>query len=79
MVAADAGDVRVPQRERDGHRGELLDRSPQFQVHVLSGEVQPRAGATPYVRVGNAAFLALAGLMLLAGLRRRAAPARTVV
>ncbi|MCC6207843.1 MAG: apolipoprotein N-acyltransferase [Gammaproteobacteria bacterium] len=54
-----------------GYRGELLDTSPQFEVHVLSGEVQPRQGATPYVRVGNAAFLVLAGAMLLVGLRRR--------
>lgn len=47
-----------------GHRGELLGASPQFKVHVLSGEVQPRQGATPYVQVGNAAFLVLAGVML---------------
>ncbi|MBK9132369.1 MAG: apolipoprotein N-acyltransferase [Gammaproteobacteria bacterium] len=51
-----------------GYRGELLATSPQFEVHVLSGEVQPRQGSTPYVRMGNAAFLALAGAMLLAGM-----------
>jgi apolipoprotein N-acyltransferase len=53
-----------------GHRGELLGTSPQFEVHVLSGEVQPRQGATPYVRVGNAAFLVLAGLMVALGVLR---------
>ncbi|MCC6302938.1 MAG: apolipoprotein N-acyltransferase [Gammaproteobacteria bacterium] len=53
-----------------GYRGELLDTSPQFEVHVLSGEVQPRQGATPYVRVGNAGFLVLAGFMIAIGLLR---------
>jgi len=47
-----------------GHRGELLGTSPQFEVHVLSGEVQPRQGSTPYVRMGNVAFLVVAGVML---------------
>jgi apolipoprotein N-acyltransferase len=50
-----------------GYRGELLATSPQFKVDVLSGEVQPRQGATPYVRAGNAVFLLLAGAMLLVG------------
>jgi apolipoprotein N-acyltransferase len=50
-----------------GHRGELLGVSPQFKVHVLSGEVQPRQGATPYVRAGNWVFLVLAVVMLLVG------------
>lgn len=60
-----------------GHRGELLDTSPQFRIHVLSGEVQPRQGSTPYVRTGNAAFLLLAGLMMIIGLRRRNTGLRT--
>lgn len=50
-----------------GYRGELLATSPQFEVHVLTGEVQPRQGATPYVRVGNAGFLVLAGGMVVLG------------
>lgn len=53
-----------------GHRGDLLGTSPQFKVHVLSGEVQPRQGSTPYVRAGNAAFLVLAGVMLMVGAMR---------
>lgn len=48
------------------HKGRLVEVAPQFVAHVLSGEVQPRAGATPYVIVGNKAFLLLALLMLLA-------------
>jgi apolipoprotein N-acyltransferase len=35
------------------HRGEVMARSPQFQVHVLEAALQPMQGATPYVRYGN--------------------------
>ena len=35
------------------HRGRIKAVSPQFKVAVLDGEVQPRAGATPYVLAGN--------------------------
>jgi len=35
------------------HRGKLLATSPQFEIAVLDGEIQPQQGATPYVRVGN--------------------------
>lgn len=52
-------------------RGKIVDQSPQFETHVLNGVVQPRVGATPYVRVGNypvlitcLAFIAL-GIYLL--------------
>ncbi len=48
-----------------GPRGRLLARSPQFQVHVLSGDIQPMAGATPYVRWGNRAVVALMVLLLV--------------
>lgn len=34
-------------------RGKFIARSPQFETHVLEGEVQPYQGATPYVRWGN--------------------------
>jgi apolipoprotein N-acyltransferase len=34
-------------------RGEILQRSPQFETHVLRAVVQPHTGATPYVRLGN--------------------------
>jgi apolipoprotein N-acyltransferase len=33
--------------------GAVLGRLPQFQPSVLTGELQPREGWTPYVRVGN--------------------------
>ncbi len=35
------------------HHGTLLATSPQFEVAVLDGEIQPQQGATPYVRAGN--------------------------
>ncbi len=45
-------------------RGEVVSRAPQFQIHALTGEVQPRSGATPYVWFGNWAvvWLAIAAL-----------------
>ena len=47
-------------------RGRLIDVAPQFESYVLSGEVEPRQGATPYVMIGNRGFLLLTvGLMLL--------------
>lgn len=33
--------------------GELLQTSPQFETYVLTGKVQARTGATPYVILGN--------------------------
>jgi len=57
------------------HRGAVRARTPQFQATVLSATVEPRRGATPYVRAGNLPLLAvLAGLILAAVLpaaRRR--------
>jgi len=35
------------------HKGDVLTTSPQFEVAVLNGAVQPQSGATPYVRLGN--------------------------
>jgi len=35
------------------YKGEILARSTQFESDVVSGHVQPRIGATPYVRWGN--------------------------
>lgn len=35
------------------HRGRVLARAPQFREFVLTGMVEPRAGATPYVRWGD--------------------------
>jgi apolipoprotein N-acyltransferase len=47
------------------HRGAVAARSPQFQTFVLRAPVEPRQGATPYVRGGNAPIVGLlAGLVL---------------
>ena len=48
------------------HKGTVLAASPQFEVAVLDGKVQPRAGATPYVLVGN--WPVLLGLFLALGI-----------
>ena len=45
-------------------RGRLTATSPQFETHVLTGTVQPRTGATPYVRWGNLPTIAAAGLIV---------------
>lgn len=46
------------------HRGRLRARSPQFETHVLTGTVQPRTGATPYVSWGNLPTVAAAALVV---------------
>ena len=59
--------------------GEVLARSPQFEVDVIEADMVPMSGATPYVRAGNApavgAALALL-LFALAGPGRRMRPRR---
>ncbi len=45
--------------------GELLQTSPQFEPYVLTGKVQPRTGATPYVNLGNTPMLLLFVVFLL--------------
>lgn len=45
-------------------RGEIAARSPQFRTHVLNGIVQPHAGATPYVRFGDAPVLLICTLLV---------------
>ncbi len=56
--------------------GVIEARVPQFEVQVLRGKVFPMAGATPYVRTGDAAVIALMVLVLIGciviGRRRRA-------
>ncbi len=47
------------------HKGVVQQRSPQFEIAVLTGKVQPRSGATPYVRVGNLPVVLLASLIVL--------------
>jgi apolipoprotein N-acyltransferase len=54
--------------------GSVTARLPQFRAAVLTGEAQPRAGLTPYVRFANLPVLALLvlGLVVAAVSRRRA-------
>jgi apolipoprotein N-acyltransferase len=51
--------------------GALRGTAPQFERAVLTYEVQPLAGATPFARWGNAAVVLLAALMLLIGAARQ--------
>jgi apolipoprotein N-acyltransferase len=51
-----------------GPRGELLGRSPPFTEDVLSGEIVPLQGVTPYARVGNYGVVLLAVISLGLGL-----------
>lgn len=57
------------------HKGEVMARSRQFETDVVSGEIQPRRGSTPYVRFGNLPVLILlliaGGLILFLMLRSR--------
>ncbi len=46
------------------HKGKVLARSPQFKTYVLTYSVQPRTGATPYVRWGNWPVISLVFLLL---------------
>ncbi len=49
--------------------GALLSRSRQFQTETVSADVQPRIGATPYVRWGNAPVVGWMLVLLLAAWR----------
>ena len=51
--------------------GQLRGASRQFAKAILSDDVVPLQGSTPFVRWGNTAIVALAGLMLLFGLWRQ--------
>lgn len=48
-----------------GPRGELLGTSPLLALDVLTGEIRPMAGATPFSRYGNLAILVLVLLALV--------------
>ncbi len=48
--------------------GRVLAHAPQFEPAVLTGELQPRSGVTPYVALGDAPVAVLAGGLLLIGL-----------
>ena len=54
------------------HRGEIVAAAPEFQTMAVAADVWGRRGATPYVRWGNYAYLAVAiGLIALPLLRFR--------
>ncbi len=48
--------------------GSILARAAHFRSEVLTGQVQPVRGATPYVRFGNTPFIVLCVLLLLSAL-----------
>ena len=45
--------------------GQLISQTPQFEEAVLSGEIQPRQGATAYVNYGRIPILLISLFMLL--------------
>ena len=52
-----------------GSRGEVVSRSRLFEQAVLTAQIVPLAGATPFVRFGNAAVVAIALSLVLMGAR----------
>ncbi|MGH8200955.1 MAG: apolipoprotein N-acyltransferase [Steroidobacteraceae bacterium] len=63
-----------------GPRGQVLASAPPYEQYVLRSSVTPRAGLTPFARVGNwlavsLATLGLAGALWVAARRRRAGTA----
>jgi apolipoprotein N-acyltransferase len=61
-------------------RGRVVARLPTFTEGVLAGEAQGRAGATPYVRTGNAPPLLLALVLVIVAVAaaRRVNPRATL-
>jgi apolipoprotein N-acyltransferase len=58
------------------HRGGIVSRGPQFEVAVVEARIDPRAGLTPYVRMGDIPAIGAAGLLaflpvLIGAWRRR--------
>ena len=50
--------------------GRLTQRSRQFVTQIVRAEIQPRAGATPWVRAGDLTIAGLAALAVAFALRR---------
>jgi len=50
-----------------GPDGKILKKGPQFEAAIMTMQVEPRQGGTPYVRVGNWLVLSIC-LVLLAAL-----------
>lgn len=42
------------------HAGQIMARSPQFEIHTLRGKVQPMQGTTPYARYTDLPLISLA-------------------
>ncbi len=57
-----------------GPRGEFVASSPQFETDVLTAEILPMQGATPYVRLGEAWMLVLLAVVAIPFLRGRITP-----
>ena len=53
------------------HDGRVLDTLPQFEPGVLTGQVTPRSGLTPYLRLGNTTVLILVAVGIIAPLLAR--------
>jgi apolipoprotein N-acyltransferase len=54
------------------HRGEVQVSSTQFLEEVIRGEIQPRTGTTPFMRLGSAPIVALCLMVIVAaGIQRR--------
>jgi apolipoprotein N-acyltransferase len=45
-------------------KGRIVASAPEFTTTTVTGEIHGYHGATPYVRLGNWAVLALAALMI---------------
>src|ERR1019366_7494139 len=60
------------------HHGNIAGVLPEFTQGVLKGVAQGRAGATPYVRWGNAPVLVLALLLCALSMLRQGKPAAPV-
>ncbi len=61
-----------------GPDGKVVKQLPQFESAVLTADIEPRSGATPYVRYGDGpvVWVLLIALGILLAVRRRAAPAK---
>lgn len=47
------------------HKGQIVERAPQFERTVLRGEVQARVGNTPFMRFGHYPILFVIALLLV--------------
>lgn len=53
------------------HRGEIVERLPQFQEGVLRGQAQAMSGLTPFQQYGSLPVIILALLLAMAGAGKR--------